>query len=134
MNTAPKFEREKQNWERVATFTNETTLITVEVSRLPISTPTYSMAIGRMVDDRLRQNFHIRRERSLVDIIIEQDYESIVATLMAKAMVYIRAEMKKDLDTYLESRYEKDRLSADRGKPATKVTGKTEKNRAKVGK
>lgn len=124
-------QKQQHNWERVKLFTHETTLITAEVSRLPLPTPAYSMAIGRMVDGKLRQHFHVRRERSLVAVNLEADYVTVVGALMVQAQEFIVAEMKKDLETYLETRIERDQKNANRGKPVTKVTGKTERDRTK---
>lgn len=117
-------------WQLVMSDTHEATGITIRVSRLPLGVPKYSVSIGRRADDgRIQSHFHVSRERSMTDVRFEHDYSHVVRSLMAKAEDFISASMRTDLSNYLEMRRIREEEDANRGKPKTRITGKTAKSR-----
>lgn len=119
--------------EVVKDFTDHASKITVRVNMLPSHPfPQYSLLIGTTMEDgRVLPFVRAFRENSLAAVNFIHDYNTIVGHLTVQAFELVRTMMEADVKKHIDARYEKDLASANRGKAATRHTGKTEKNRNK---
>ena len=122
---------DKQAWQVV--LTEEMGGITMQVSRLAVGQPRYSMGFGRVAADtgRLLPHIPVRRESTLSGVYLENEYALCVAELATRGEAFIRSAMQADLTAYLADREERDRRGASYGVQRTRVTGKTDRRKSK---
>lgn len=94
--------------------------------------PRYSLEVNfsHQNNPTSRKKFHnIHWEgRGRITVIRIAD---LVASLVAKAEDFIEEAMQKDEDEFMEWKASKEQAAADRGKPVTRTTGKTQRERDK---
>lgn len=135
--------REQVDWKRVKVFRDDPTTFAVVVSMLPLKRPKYSIAMGRIINpgmvdkdglmtDKLFPHFYINRQRDAISqVVLECDYETIIAKMVMQALQWIEGQMSLDLQYELDEKRLREERDANRGKPVTRTTGKTERERAK---
>lgn len=139
-----------KEWTRVKFFLDEPTNIRVTVSRLDLTDPMYRFSIGYVLErpafiapgsaarPEMVETFFPgitmknRQNMSLGTFGFEFDYAKIVAGLMAEAQEWVTSDRARTFNEQTEARYAKDVQSANRGKPVTKVTGKTARKKERL--
>lgn len=141
-----------KEWTRVKFFLDEPTNIRVTISRLDLVDPMYRFSIGLVVERKIQVQpssefssgaesvetffpgitMKNRQNMSLGTFGFEFDYAKIVAGLMAEAQEWVTADRARTFNELTEARYAKDVQSANRGKPVTKVTGKTARKKERL--
>lgn len=126
---------EKHNGPRAEwriVHTEERDGIVMQVSRLDLPRPLYSMGIGRRAENgRLMPHIQVRREQTLSGVYLSQSYGLAIGELAEAGEKFITAAMEADLAAYVIEREQKDLHAAKYGKQQARVTGKTEKKRSK---
>lgn len=137
-----------KEWARVKFFRDDATNIRVTISRLDLVDPMYRFSIGLVLErpafgeagkagEMVESFFPVinmknRQNMSLGTFGFEFDYAKIVAGLMAEAQEWVTADRARTFNELTEARYAKDVYSANRGKPVTKVTGKTARKKERL--
>jgi hypothetical protein len=142
MNTnssnAREFTRPKPVYSMVKDFTDAQTGVTVRLQRSDdLPRPRYSMQIGRLVDPkngddlRLIPYLSIRVETQNGQVVRLTDYRSPLPELLAEAEEFVRAEAQLIEEELLARQIARDEERANQGKVVTRVTGKTQRDKAK---
>jgi hypothetical protein len=126
---------EKHNGPRAEwriVHTEERDGIVMQVSRLDLPRPLYSMGVGRRAENgRLMPHIQVRREETLSGIYLSRAYGLVIGELAEAGEKFITAAMEADLAEYIATREERDLHNAKYGKARARVTGKTDKKREK---
>lgn len=137
-----------KEWTRVKFFLHEVTNIRVTVSRLDLGDPMYRFSIGLVLErpafgeagkagETVETFFPVitmqkRQDMQLGTFGFEFDYAKIVAGLVMEAQEWATADRARTFNEETEARYAKDVWAANRGKPVTKVTGKTARKKERL--
>jgi hypothetical protein len=124
---------------------DEATDIRVTISKLDLPDPMYRFSIGLVIE---RPGFEpgsaavetffpaitMKKQTNmpLGVFALEFDYAKIISALVAQAQEWVAEDRVRTFDEQTEARYAKDVWSANKGKPATKVTGKTAKKKERL--
>lgn len=129
-NGARRNDGPRAEWRVV--HTEEQGDIVLQVSRLDLPRPLYSMGIGRKTENgRLMPHVQVRREQTLSGVYLAQSYALTIGELAEAGEKFITRAMEADLAAYVVEREQKDLHAAKYGKQQARVTGKTEKKRNK---
>jgi hypothetical protein len=133
-------------------FLDEATDIRVTISKLDLPDPMYRFSIGLVIE---RPGFpplaeqvgpgsaavetffpaitmKKRNNMPLGMFALEFDYAKIIGGLVAQAQEWVAEDRVRTFNEQTEARYAKDVWSANKGKPATKHTGKTAKKKERL--
>jgi hypothetical protein len=128
---------QKSNWTVAKVFTDGNGYA-VEVSTTPgrRGELLYSVRCGQMIERNgfTSLSFNIRAAKdpsSMVHVGLAKPFAEALATLLGQAQEWIVTELAIQHDSDIDARIVREAKQADWGKPKTKVTGKTERNRAK---
>jgi hypothetical protein len=133
-------------------FLDEATDIRVTISKLDLPDPMYRFSIGLVVE---RPGFpplagqvgpgsaavetffpaitmKKRNNMPLGVFALEFDYAKVIGGLVAQAQEWVAEDRVRTFNEQTEARYAKDVWAANKGKPATKVTGKTARKKERL--
>jgi hypothetical protein len=129
-----KPDRPKVDWVEDRKFEREE--IFVQVNRLPLRRPRFSLSVGRTMDeDRISRYFPLRSSgQGKIEI---ERISHILSTLLAEAEDYVQSELQYNEDTFQENRQfheargmAKDKKRAPVGLSGGPGSGKTARKRA----
>ena len=116
-------------WEIARTFEQDG--LTVEIQRLPVGRPKYSMRVGsRRQDGEFSSHIGFRRVDDDTKVALVLPYAQVLAKLIKDAENYIHAQMGWDWDNWIEQK-QLHEVRGEVGKPPTRITGKTARKKAK---
>ncbi len=135
-------DRPKSVYTTIKDFTDDETKVTVRLQRSnDYPRPRYSFQIGRLqetnrggapgVEARLVPFLNVRIQTHLGKIQNMSAYSARVENLLLQAEEYVHNEAQLTEDQILDTQISRDEKYVNRGKPQTKVTGKTQRERDK---
>lgn len=120
----------EQNWENAKDFQKDN--IIVRVTKLQGYRPRYSLQIGRANEDnKVMRHFGVFMDFANGNATLRKSIANDVALLIAEAEAWIEQKTQERESEILEERIYKDTQAANRDKPHTRHTGKTERDRNK---
>lgn len=131
-------QRPKIEWKRDKAFTDPRSGVTVAVSKSSGHVPMYSFQIGRMREDgSVSTNSQWRTRRNQATFELENDYASLIASLLTQAQEYAVTQMQWDWAQNLDRQVEREtRRGGDDSKPKglfVRAPGKTARDKARKG-
>lgn len=141
-----------KEWTRVKFFLDETTDIRVTISKLDLSDPMYRFSVGLVIERKVQVapssdtssgaetvetyfpgiTMKKKQDMPLGTFGLEFDYAKVIGGLVAQAQEWVAEDRVRTFNEQTEARYAKDVQSANRGKPVTKVTGKTARKKERL--
>lgn len=125
----------RKEWVLVKTIQNVAAGLAVEINRLDLTRPKYSLSIGRIRSDKdegkkfMNSNLPVTTDgKGKIEVV---SLSEIISDLTTSAEQWIQEDAQQKEDDYLEFKAQKESRSADRGKSTARSTGKTAKQKAK---
>jgi hypothetical protein len=124
--------RSSKVWIPIKSFRRD--VVVVQVTQLQGYRPRYSIEVGRINEDgKIRRHFGIFTLYELgSQVKIRESLGKTIASLVEEAEDWIVRVTQEREEQILEERITSEEKEANRGKPVTRQTGKTQKEREKL--
>lgn len=119
----------RPEWKEAKRFVDGSYAVVVDI--LPSAPPSFSVRCGRVrPDGSFTPNVTLRREGTFQITLVDRP-SSVLPALLEKAEAWILEEMALRFNDDIDRKIERETKQANFGKPDVRVTGKTERKKAR---